>query len=51
MQARIIKGHDAPPILKPIEKAEGTTQVTEQEAFNAGDWIELHLSCKAYTPL
>ena len=40
MQARIIKGHDAPPILKPIEKAEGTTQVTEQEAFNAGDWIE-----------
>ena len=40
MQARIIKGHDAPPILKPIEKAEVTTQVTEQEAFNAGDWIE-----------
>mgnify|MGYP001284974368 FL=1 len=51
MQARIIKGHDAPPILKPIEKAEGTTQVTEQEASNAGDWIEPPFELKAYTPL
>ena len=40
MQARIIKGKNYTPPLQPIKKADTTTQVTEQEAFNAGDWIE-----------
>ena len=39
MQARIIKGKNYTPPLQPIKKADTTTQVTEQEAFNAGDWI------------
>lgn len=40
MQARIIKAHEPTRPLQPIKKAEGPTQVSEQEAFNAGDWIE-----------
>ena len=40
MQARIIKAHEPAQPLQPIKKAEGPTQVSEQEAFNAGDWIE-----------
>lgn len=40
MQARIIKGREYKPPLQPIQKSDTTTQVTEQEAFNAGDWIE-----------
>ena len=40
MQARIIKAHEPTQSLQPIKKAEGPTQVSEQEAFNAGDWIE-----------
>ena len=40
MQAHIIKGRNYTPPLQPIKKADTTTQVTEQEAFNAGDWIE-----------
>ncbi|MCC8157475.1 MAG: phage portal protein [Oscillospiraceae bacterium] len=37
MQVRIIKAHD--PMPEPVVKSDVTTQVTEQEAFNAGDWI------------
>ena len=40
MQARIIKAHEPTQPLQLIKKAEGPTQVSEQEAFNAGDWIE-----------
>lgn len=40
MQARIIKAHEPTQPLQPIKKAEGPTQVSEQEAYNAGDWIE-----------
>ena len=40
MQARIIKAHEPTRPLQPIKKAEGPTQVSEQEAYNAGDWIE-----------
>lgn len=34
MEVRIIKAHQS-----PIEKADTPVQVTEQEAYNAGDWI------------
>ena len=40
MQAHIIKGQKYTPPLQPVKKSDTTTQVTMQEAFNAGDWIE-----------
>jgi PBSX family phage portal protein len=35
VRARIIKADE-----KPVKKADGSTQITAEEAFNAGDWIE-----------
>ena len=40
MRVQIVKA------AQPVEKADTSTQVTQQEAYNAGDWITPHLALK-----
>lgn len=41
VKVRIIKEHKQAPIKQaPVEKAENSVQLSEQEAYSAGEWIE-----------
>ena len=48
VQARIIKAWNQPPDPAPVQKADASTQITRDEAFNSSEWISPPVRMEGY---